>query len=1209
MKLTSAQEKIININNKTMLVSASAGSGKTFVVTEKIIKEIVEDRIDIDSFLILTFTNLAASELKERIKKGLYRHFDTAKKNKDADLVKYIHNQISKLPNANISTIHSFCLKVIRENFNYLNIDPLVTTLEESKASIMINETLTEVLDGLYDIEDTTKKSIFFDILEIYGNEENLKNNLLNIYYKYKNMQDKDSYFESIENLYKTLDETKDLIDTDFGFDIVTSMKQKADLLIYEIQNILAMIPNQEEYLSRKEILEYMVFNLTKISKANTFNELLGINSSLKNVQNLPKKPEIDKKIKDLILISKKKVKIFTDYLSKIAYKDSKECIKDLKKTYPYIQFQVQIIKLVSESYELKKKSLAVIEFSDYEHLSLKALNNEAIRLKYREKYKKIYIDEYQDTSLLQEEIITKISKADNLVMVGDIKQSIYGFRNASPQLFETKYKEFKEIEELEKEQLLVNKCKVLLSVNFRSRKEVIDSINDIFEKIMEKDFGSTNYTEKEKLGYANTYPEVDDTNYKTEIHIVENTANEINNTEATKVEDINIIDAVEDIKKIEKESIFVAKRIQDLINNKFKIYDSKTQKSRDILYKDIVVLMRSTQNKANIVETVLKENNIPVYTDTKEGFFKSDEILLIYSFLKVLDNPFNDIAVVSIMFSAIGRFGLDEIYKIKESGKSKEYMYDILKKSNKMLKDSKLMQKVNDFIELLDRFTLYTNTYNVGKVISLLYEETKIYDLIGLEEENAIKKMNLDSFVKIAYDFEEKESKGIGEFIKYIAKISKSSKASESPKIIGENENVVRVMTIHKSKGLEFPVVILMNTASKYNINQNMDLLQIDPDYGLGFNVFEKDLKVTYPSIITKRIKQKQEEESLKEEIRLLYVALTRAKEKLIIFGSVNNYERYIEDIYDFSDYEKIPYSIKINIKNHLKCMLYSILNSDMKNFDIIVHNSSSIKDTISKLNYSTTIKNDNNIFEDFEILAIQKSNKIKELVANIGKELEKKYNYKDTTRINQKYTVTGLKAEIVNESKQYNLETIKPNILVNEIDAASYGTLFHKTIQKLFSNKEYKTKIFDESYIQQIITQTLAVSRLKTEKKIKERLVADLKNLLLTEFADYIKHSVKVYSELEFVLKSNLSELDILSLEEETLIQGVVDMYIKTVDNKNIIIDFKTDFVTTDKELIDRYKYQLIIYKIAIERIKSVKIENMYIYSTNLKRLISVC
>ena len=1199
MELTKAQQQVIDTENMKMLVSASAGSGKTFVVTEKIIKSVVNDNIDIDSFLVLTFTNAAASELKERIKKGLYKGIENAKKNKDNVKAKFIHSQICKLQNANISTIHSFCLKIIKENFNYLNIDPLIKTLDEQKSYMLIIESLEEVIDTLYETEDENKKEIFLELLDIYGNENNLKDNILKAYYKYSGMLDKDEYFKNVKDMYCKLDESIGLEKLKFGEEIIKSIKDMAESLKYETDNLICNLPDEKEYLSRKEIMESISFCLNKITKSSTYDELVVLIDNLSNQKSLPPRPIIDEEIKEKISNMKKKVKTFCDSIKKICYKPSIDVISDLKTTYRYIEFLSKIVENLDSVYSLKKSDIYSVDFSDYEHMAIKALEDETIREKYRTKFSKIYVDEYQDTSILQEKIIEMISTETNVVFVGDVKQSIYGFRNAFPFLFTSKYLEYVYVNDVKDED---KKCKVILTENFRSRKEVIDSINCIFSKLMEIDFGGTDYGKKEELVYGGLYEEKEIQNYKTELHIVEK--EEKIESENEYAEDF---DQITEIKGIERESIFVANRIRNLVDDKFKIYDTKNKVYKDIEYKDIVILMKSVQNKANVVQEVLKSKGIPSYTDTKEGFFKSDEISIIYSFLKILDNPLDDIAILSVMYSPIGRFNLDDIYMIKSTCKERIHIYDILIKSLDIIKDIGLKNKIYDFIMLLDKFRLYTNTYSIGDVISHIYSETKIYDLIGIETEEELKKMNYNSFLSIAYEFEAKESKGLNQFIKYIDSISKNSKSSDSPKIIGENENVVRIMTIHKSKGLEFPVVILMDTASKYNLDEKKDLLQIDNTY-LGFNVLNKEYRITYPSIISTNIKRKIEEDIIKEEIRLLYVAMTRAKEKLIIFGNVNNYEKYINDICDFSNDSKIPYSIKINIKNHLKVILYALLNSkeQSSNFDIYIEKNKDIKELLNDVNSIEKYKSKKSIDEIKNTISNNKE-KINDSIKEIYPQDIIEYKYINATKTKQKYSVSELKKNIKEEYSISNIRELIPEALSKNINATTYGTIFHKVIEKLFTDKNVKEKLHDAQFVDNAINKEVLKISEEFRTGIVRRLKNDICGLLNTQFIDIVNDSEQIYTELEFVLKSDLSDINELKMSEPTLVQGVIDMYIKT-QKINIIIDFKTDIVYNDEQLVNRYKYQLYMYKSAVEKIKSETVDKVYIYSTVLNKLIQI-
>lgn len=1169
MDLTKSQKLVIDTHDKNILVSASAGSGKTFVVVERILESIKKGK-DISKLLVLTFTNAAASELKERIIKGLNELRDEYSKQDDFKNVKRISGQISKVNMADISTIHSFCLNVIRNNFYVIGIDPMVTTLDESKVGIMINESILEVLDEEYEKASES----FKDILDLNKNEENLIFVINLLYNAYRKATYSNKWTEKCESIY-SVSKASDLGSTPFGQVIISSIKERIELLKYETENLIDKLDSVSEFETRRQVLIEIRDILNLLINTSTYDKLYEmINSDIK-FSNLPNTKVSDETLKEEVYKLKKNVTNELKKIKTIIYKDSNGIIKELNETKKYLDWYIDVVKRVDEKYTNEKKKKSVIDFLDYEHLALEALEDESVVNKYKEKYDEIYIDEYQDTSYIQEEIINKISK-NNVIMVGDVKQSIYGFRNAKPDLFITKYETYEKIED---DKFKNTQGKIILSENFRSRKEVIDSINDIFEPLMNVSFGGSSYNEIEKLKCGADYPLEDSDIYKTEINLIE--------SDNISVDDESI-EEVEKVEKIVKESIFVADKIKEIMNSGLKIYDLKKKEYRNIKYKDIVILLRSVESKANILRDILLSKNIPAYTDGREGMYDSDEINLVISFLKVLNNPLDDISLVSIMYSVIGKFTLDELVEITIS-RSNNHIINILE-NNEF--GEKLNNKVQEFLKLLERFKGYLKAYKLSDIIEKLYVETGIYNLMSIEEMGALKCANLDSFVKVVSDFEKNESiSSIYLLLKYIKGIKAKGKGSDSIKIIGEDEDVVRIMSIHKSKGLEFPVVILMSADMKYNENDLKEKVLIDDNLGIGLDMYIKEMNLAYPTLIKQAIKEKKKRELRSESLRLLYVALTRAKEKLVICGSLKNFDEYMSKLFVPSN--KISQMISFTYNNFLSLILSSYnINSGNIKINLIEE-----KDVVGSKYLEESKEAINRESEKLDILkrAVKKYNlktDAKEL-SNIQNKLVKIDN---VTSVNKKYTVTELKKK----EDVLSISDLKPETISNKINSTSYGTYIHNIIENLkYNNINY-------DYILTVAKNSL--DTLGISKDINITKVADSIFSMYINMKDILDNAKVIKNELEFVVQDDLIDIEGIDINGSSLIQGVIDMYVNTKDNKHVIIDFKTDRVENEYELIDRYSVQLKVYKKALEIAYGIKVDNMYIYSFSLGKLIEI-
>lgn len=1178
MELTQSQKQIIEQKDKNLLVSASAGSGKTFVVIERILNRILNDKVSVDKLLVVTFTNAAASELKERLVKKLNSKLE---EEKDKEKRRFLLNQIRRVPLSNISTIHSFCLNVIKDNFFHLGVDPSISIMEDGISKVYILESIMETIEECYE----EKQETFIDVLQLFKSENNLIEVIQNLYRYYLSMPDREEWINRVKEIYNI--EVKDNIDLkklEFGKTITESIYEKIDILLLELNRVLNQIADMEDFRTRYELLLNIKNKIEKVKFFETYDDMFEYINILDVSERLPSSKVSSEELKEEVKQVKTLASKYLKDIKKIAYKDTKNMILELNSMSKIIEYVLSMLIKIDEKYTLKKKEKNVIDFTDIEHIALKVLQNEEIANIYKEKFEEIYIDEYQDTSRVQEEIISKIKRDNNIIMVGDVKQSIYGFRHAVPELFTEKYLTFPQ-EEKEGD----NNLKILLDKNFRSEHIVLDTVNYIFEKAMSLKCGGIDYTKDETLKYGKDEECFGD-EYITEVNVIE--------TEIEESEEDEIEEYIEEMSSLEKEATCVADRINELVNSKLQVVDDSTKQKRNIKYRDIVILLRSISKAGSVIEEIFKKKGIPVFSDSGEGFLKTEEINLVVSFIKILNNEFDDISLASVMYSVIGNFTLDEITEIRIENKN-TYLVNSLRKYVEEGENIALKEKTHSFLSLIEKYRNYLDVYSFAEVIIKFYEETGLYSAMELEENSEMKKANLDAFIEIVSNFEKREGKSLGSLLNYIDNLNKKGGSYDSPKIMGENENVVRIMTIHKSKGLEFPIVILMNSNKKYNdIDEKQDVL-MDEKLGIGINIYNKEYNIVYPSIIKQAIKQKKKDSMISEELRLLYVALTRAKYKLLIYGSVPNYEKFEAKLSVSIEGDRLSIADVKSCNSYLKLIIKSC-NSHMETI-------SPIKLSVNKLNRSETEETNKD-----SLFTIRKGSYEEKLKANIGdigideeylNELKNiyhsEYKYNQAKDIQAKYTATELK-----QSKQQDeiiLQDIKPKVLEKEVSQTSYGTFIHKVVENI------DLLNVKEDSIEKAIT--LAITQMKLSGKVDEkRTNIKISKLLNGALKDILNESKEIYKEYEFVVKDNLEGIEGLEKQEETLIQGVIDLYIVTKDNRHIIIDYKTDRVEGKEELIDRYKSQLLIYKRAIEKIKSVKLENMYIYSFYLDELIKL-
>ena len=1213
---TEDQLKAIEKRDSNILVSASAGSGKTAVLVERIIEKILNDYLDVDKILVVTFTNAAAQELKEKILNAIYKALENEK---DPKKINHLKNQLIYINRASITTIDAFCFKLVRENFNILNIDPNIRICEESQSVLIKTRVLEDLLEEEYE-SYVDEKNVFglYNILELFsGKDEELLDNILRIYnyiqsfpYPFKWLKEQIEKYNIAENI--------DLYDTDFGRDIYEDIVSEIELCIEKYDDYLNKISGIEEFNKCYTILDNDIQILkSAIAISNKSWDKLYENISNINFPKFVIGKVSDEELKNEISeFRKKEVKSVIDKIKKKIYAKSNEILEDNKIAYKYIKYLYEFLVRYDNNYREEKKNLGVAEFNDIMHYALELLVDEEdnitdIALGLKDRYKEIYTDEYQDTSYVQERILDAISKDNNRFMVGDIKQSIYGFRQARPDIFNDKYISYSSKADEES-----SNCKIILSKNFRSREEVIDSINYIFEKIMSMKNGQCDYTQNERLICGNTgYISSDDTSYKTQINIINLKDKEVGLFEENDDDEVQID---EDLSNIQIEAKCIAYKIKEIIK-KDKVMD-KDGMLRSVKYKDIVVLLRGIKNKAEIIEEELKRNNIPVFCDTSSSIFEGDEVKLVLSFLKIIDNPYQDIYMISIMFSIIGNFTLDEITKIRLYD-STSYVYDtlnsILNDEEYVKQEGKIVEKIKRFLSIIKEYTIYSKKYSISELLIRLYKDTNIYYQFALEDDAESKKANLNYLIELASTFYSNIGNTLNAYIKYIDNLKdKQDTSTTSAKIIGENEDVVRLMTIHKSKGLEFPIVILADTSKGYNFSDSRkQRVVFHHKYGIGIDVVNQDLGVTYPSLIKQAIRSVIEKETKSEELRLLYVALTRAKEKLYIFATTKDYDKEYSmqtiKLKNGKFNETLIASNTSYYKNLLPVIkYYNEFEADKKEFDIqrIEIKSNTTDEELRNLFNIKEAEEESKSINDILITAFNKEKVDKELLKSIKENLESEYRYYEDAHTPSRVSVSELKQSKIDEEDVHitslfqdenrdNDEYKIPSCLLEKEEKYTpvrKGLLIHFILQNL-EFKSLNTKSDIKNYIDK-----LKFENVISEQDSKYISITKIYNFLNSKIGKELKDAKKIFREYEFILKNEKIS--------NSLIQGIIDLFYITEDNKAILVDFKTDKLDNEQDFIDRYKIQLKIYKDAINTLTDYNIYKTYIYSFNLNKEIEL-
>ena len=1157
--------------------------------------------MDIDKILVVTFTNAAASEMRERILDAIYKKIEESPD--DANLQK----QIILLNKASICTIDSFCLDVIKNNFYEIDVSAN-TRIADGTEILLLKQ---EVLDDIFEEKYIENDKDFLDLIDTYtkyNRDEDLKDLILNIYtyiqaspFPEEWLEEKVKMFDIKENA-----EYSNFSNTPWGKIIIQNVDEILENGILKLQNLkrkMERFPELEKYTNvvNEDINNYLYIkeNLKDWDKSAT------IISEFKN-KTWPTDKKITndlkdeaKDIRDSVKDEFKKVKDLINCLSQ-------EANDDIEYMYTILEKLKNLILEFSDRFYQKKREKNIMDFNDMEHLALKMLVKKDelgnvvktdIAKRYEEKFEEIDIDEYQDSNLVQEYILTSVSKGNNIFMVGDVKQSIYKFRQARPQLFIEKYNKYKLYPGDNEDR------KIQLFKNFRSRKNILDFTNLVFENIMSKELGDIDYNQDEYLNLGASYVDISEQNLKTEIEIID-TSDEDNYIWKTEQELDNNIENTEGDNQTEErvedvvlEARFVAKKIKELIDSKYQVVDKKLGK-RDIKYKDISILLRSMTGVANIYEKEISELGIPVYSDSSGEYLQSTEIETIMSLLRIINNPMQDIPLVTVMRSPIGNFTDNELIEIRMNDRNSNF-YDALTKTD--------TPKVKKFLGLLEELREDEQYMALDEWIWNIYIKTGYMNYVSLMPNGNLRVSNLKMLFERAKQYESASFKGLFNFINFIDKIKFNSEDLTSAKIIGENENVVRIMSIHKSKGLEFPVVILAGTGKQFNFQDLNEKILLDQDLGIGPQYINSERHIEFKTLAKKALSIKAKNEAISEEMRVLYVALTRAKEKLIVVGRQKDVNKKMSDkqkvleIYSEDNKKINPYLLQ-KYKTYL----------DWIELIYLKEGTASTKDVFSvninkKADLIKNSKQEDNEIED--IYAKIKNNaeshnnvENQETKDKIKQLLNWKYPYTEVSEIPTKTSVTkikelanaeqiqertkDLKIDIQEDSTQTSISA-KPKFLKdskdNKITNAQKGTVMHLCVQKMNEKEEYDLlKIQD--LIEELRTKEI-ISSTEADCIDANRLLGYTRSNLWQE----LKEAKEINKEKAFYINVKASKLyNNISkeMDEDILVQGIIDLYYIDKNDNIVLVDYKTDYVEKGKEelLVEKYKEQLNLYKEAL-------------------------
>lgn len=1246
-KWTEDQLKAITTRGCNLLVAAAAGSGKTAVLVERIIRIITNENnpVDIDRLLVVTFTSAAAAEMRERIAAAISKALEVNPNSK------VLQRQLTLLSRANITTMHSFCLDVIKNYYHVIDLDPTFRIADETENTLLKLEVINDMFEDYYESENIE----FRNLIEAYSgsrDDQRLKDIILDLYrfsmsgpWPEKWLVNNAERFniETIEELNKTI--WIGILKETISIEVTGYIKilEKAIGIIRDTEGLepyeATFLDDLDMFKKVKESLNLGIRELYTSINSISFSRLKSVKKDkVSDEENL----ERVKSIRDSI--KKKTSKLIEDSFSMTI----EDALNGIKNSYPYMKMISRLTLEFINRFKEKKRERNILDFNDLEHLCLKILiesdednniNPSSVANGFREYFDEVLVDEYQDSNNVQEAIIDLVSRKTlenpNVFMVGDVKQSIYRFRQAKPELFLDKYNKYS-LEDSE-----VNR-KIQLYKNFRSREEVISGVNYIFKEVMSKTVGELEYNDDEALNLGASYKENNDDNTiiagPIELHILDKSGEYTNEIEE-EYEGDNLVEEEEDIDSIGLEARIVARRIRELLNPElntgklFKVLDKETGEYRPLKYKDIVILLRATRNWSEIFLEEIGSEGIPVYADTGTGYFETIEIRTMMSLLKVIDNPMQDVPMISVLRSPLVSFSAEELGDIRLLDKEK-YFYEIIKgvSDNIYEVNEELKNKCKVFINNLGKWRNKSIYTPIDEFIWYLYMDTAYYGYVGAMPNGKLRQANLKILFQRAKQFEQTSFKGLFNFINFINKLRNSSGDMGSAKILGENEDVVRIMSIHKSKGLEFPVVFTCGFGKQFNLmDLNKSILYHD-DLGFGPDYVDLERRNSYSTLAKEAIKKKILLETLSEEMRILYVAFTRAKEKLIITGATKNLEKSISRWVSSAalDEDIVPASEVLKGKSYLDWIGMAICKhrdgEELRkyigaNSCSIINDFSTWKTKMWTKNLLSVEKNEVAVDENEEIDLFINSD-----VDYIDKEIERRLNYKYKYELSGKLpsnvSVSDLKRSLYNNEDDdiitvnifSDKEFLKPKFLQEKrgLSASERGTIAHFIMQKLDLNKvNTKEEIDTQIY-------SMKDKNLLTEEEIKaiQRISfisffkSNLGKRMLKVFNEgkLVKRELPFYTEISSLNIDNTLSKDVYG-NEKVRLQGIIDCIFEE-DDKIVLLDYKTDYVEYGKEseILDKYRIQIKYYKDAVEKITGKEVKESYLYLFGLNKEVKI-
>lgn len=1236
VKWTEEQQRVIDTRGCNLLVSAAAGSGKTAVLVARILQMITDEThpVDIDRLLVVTFTNAAAAEMRERIREALEQ-----KSQEEPDNI-HLQRQLVLVHNARITTIHSFCLNVLRNHFQTIGIDPDFRIADEGEVLLLEQDAVKETLDAAYEQAKAEPDEEFVQFLEELApgkNDTNIEELILQVYKHALGQPWPEQWLEECRCMYENSEEWNADANTSAVSWLSLVMEDTHRLLDDLYQQTLEALRIAETPDGPYPYVPALQSDLEKIELLKSSRDYASCAAAFRNMGSFArlstkKDDRISPQKKQQVQNMRGEIKDGLAEIRTMYFFDRPEVLaEEFRASGTVIRVLTRLTEVFMKCLAEKKNEKNLVDFGDLEHLALRILVNKEddsptlAAQEYAELFEEIMIDEYQDSNLVQELILSSVAgrgcQAQNRFMVGDVKQSIYRFRLARPDLFMEKYRTYGKEE---------TSCRIDLHKNFRSRAEVLDGVNEVFRQIMTEHPGEMVYDADAAL-YPGAVFEQKPMDASGE-NVIQETSGGYERKDCFLSTELYLLEA-DSSDKQKQEAHLIGQRIRDMVGREL-VWDKEQKTYRPVQYRDIVILLRTVSGWADAFGEALTEMGIPCFTGSQKGYFSAAEIRIVLSYLNILDNPMQDIPLAAVMHSAVGGFTEEELAQIRIASE-KTAFYDCCQEYRKTGENLFLKEKLEQFFCLYEKLRKKCSHTPVHLLIWELLEETGYGDYAASLPAGAQRRANLDMLIQKAIAYESTSYRGLYHFVRYIENLKKYEVDYGEANLDSESADTVRILSIHKSKGLEFPIVILGGMGKQFNESDSRNKIILHPELGIGCDYTDLKNRTRRPTLLKKLIRQKTSHENLGEEMRVLYVAMTRAKEKLIMTGSVTDIQKRMEKWVNAALYQKetLSYSTLTGASSYLDWVL-----------PVLLRNPASLE-VLEKLEqppvpyiwkelmgtaeqrmsgaYTHRAPYEVSVFiaEDLDAADQTHSTKQSELLDRLlyldteecqdedtcqylSNVFQAVYPYEADNQIIGKMSVSELKklshvSEEEDVAEMYQPETVIPLLPQfreekTEIVGAARGTVYHGFMENLdFSRADQL-----EMQLEELVT---CGKMTREEGEVLH--LEDIRRFLQCAAGTEMKQAAErgqLYRERPFVFGVSADTIrPEWNPQETVLVQGIIDVWYLDESDRIVILDYKTDRVRNGMELVEKYRAQLDYYGLALSRMTGKEVREKIIYS----------